>query len=150
VTSEPSTSSNSMGPRRLSLKPDTSATGCVDGAWWPRSRDFAAELPAVLAELSTQLGPVERVVYNLDAWPVTPRKIRIGGAVIRMAGFHSLDADTVHMIGAQHRLILLVVPPETEQRAALDVLTTAAQIGNTDDVEALLHAGAEREPARTS
>lgn len=54
------------------------------------------------------------------------------------------------MIGVQHRLVLLVVPPETEQQAALDVLTTAAQVGNTDDVEALLHGGAEREPARTS
>ena len=131
------------------MKPDASAPGFVDGAWWPGSRDLAAELPAVVAELSTRLGPVERVAYNLDAWPVTPRKIRIGGAVVRMAGFRSLDADIVQMIGAQRRLTLLVVPPDTEQQAALDVLTAAGQVGNPDEVEALLHARTESESART-
>ena len=147
MSSEPSTSTTSTtspDSPRLSLQPDASSTGFVDGAWWPRSRDFAAELPTVVAELSTRLGPVERVAYNLDAWPTTPRKIRVGGALVRMGGFHSLDADTVQMIGAHRRLVLLVIPPDTEQQQALDVLAAAARVGNTDDVEALLHVGAEK------
>ena len=30
---------------RLRLKPKAPRTGYVDGAWWPRSHDLAAELP---------------------------------------------------------------------------------------------------------
>jgi hypothetical protein len=33
---------------RLKLKPKAPTTGYVDGAWWPRSRDLSAELPALL------------------------------------------------------------------------------------------------------
>jgi hypothetical protein len=104
---------------RLDLTPEASA----DGTWRPGSRDLAAELPAVLAELSERIGPVERVAYNLDAWDAVPRKIAIDGAMVRMAGFHSLAADTVHMIGAQHRLVLTVVPPDTDDHA--DTLPTS-------------------------
>ena len=146
MSSEPSTSSTDRP--RLSLKPDDAATGAVDGAWWPGSRDLVAELPAVTAEAATRLGPVERVVYNIDAWAAAPRKIRIADATVRMAGFHSLDADTVHLIGARRRLVLLVVPPETDEQTALSVLEAAGHVGNTDSVDTLLHAG--REPARVS
>jgi hypothetical protein len=136
VSSEPSTSL--VDGQRLTLKPDDAATGAVDGAWWPGSRDLVAELPAVTAEASTRLGPVERVAYNIDAWDAAPRKIRIGDATVRMAGFHSLDFDTVQLIGARRRLILLVVPPDTEEETALSVLATAARVENTDSVETLL------------
>jgi Family of unknown function (DUF5994) len=141
VSSEPSTSSTDKP--RLALKPDDSATGAVDGAWWPGSRDLAAELPAVTAEAATRLGPVERVVYNIDAWPGVPRKIRMADTTVRMAGFHSLDVDTVQLIGARRRLILLVVPPETDEQTALSVLAAAGHVDNTDSVETLLHAGHE-------
>ncbi|HEY0811734.1 MAG TPA: DUF5994 family protein [Pseudonocardia sp.] len=133
--------------QRLSLKPDAEATGFVDGAWWPRSRDLAAELPAVTAEVAKRLGPVERVAYNISAWADSPRKIRIGDATVRMAGFHSLDFDTVQLIGARRRLVLLVVPPDTDEQTALSVLATAGDGDNTDSVDTLLHRG---EPARSS
>jgi Family of unknown function (DUF5994) len=144
VSSEPSTSATD---RRLTLKPDAEATGSVDGAWWPGSRDLAAELPAVTAEVSTRLGPVERVAYNIDAWDAAPRKIKIGDATVRMAAFHSLAFDTVQLIGARRRLILLVVPPDTDEQTAHSVLAAAGHDGNTDTVETLLHQG---EPARSS
>jgi hypothetical protein len=137
VSSETSTATTDR--QRLNLKPDDAATGSVDGAWWPGSRDLTAELPAVTAEASARIGPVERVVYNIDAWEPVPRKIRIADATVRMAGFHSLDFDTVQLIGARRRLILLVVPPETDEATALSVLAAAADVGNTDTVEALLH-----------
>ena len=34
---------------RLRLKPKAPLSGYVDGAWWPRSDDLAAELPDLLA-----------------------------------------------------------------------------------------------------
>ena len=35
---------------RLSLKPSSSLKGAVDGAWWPRSKDPAIELRALIEE----------------------------------------------------------------------------------------------------
>lgn len=150
MPSEPSTSATATDGQRLNLKPDASGSSFVDGAWWPESRDLAAELPSIVDELAGRVGPVERVAYNLDAWKATPRKIRISGSMVRMGGFHSQDFDTVDMIGARRRLTLLVVPPETDERTAHDVLTAAGEVGNTNSVEALLHPEAQGEPARTS
>ena len=40
---------------RLRLKPKAPTTGWVDGGWWPRSRDLAAELPGLLSVLAVRL-----------------------------------------------------------------------------------------------
>ncbi|MFS8102185.1 DUF5994 family protein [Lentzea alba] len=40
----------------------------VDGAWWPRSSDLAAELPPLIAALAGRLGRATRVTFNLTAW----------------------------------------------------------------------------------
>ena len=132
----------SSDTHRLKVKPDAPVTGFVDGAWWPASRDLAAELPALASELATW-GAVESVSYNLDAWDKAPRKVRVDGRLVRLDGFRSQDHDTVDVIGARRRLTLLIVPPETEPRAAEDALATASRDGNTDGVDALL-AGARR------
>ena len=124
--------------RRLSLKPEAPTTGFVDGAWWPASRDLAAELPALAAAVTSRLGPVEAVSYNIDAWDVTPRRVAVGGAVVRMAGYHTQAHDTVDVRGARHRLTLLVVPPDTEPRTAAAALAAAGRAGNTDGLDALL------------
>jgi Family of unknown function (DUF5994) len=63
-------------PLRLKLKPKTAiAVGQVDGAWWPRSRDLALELRALLAVLAVRLGRIERVTYHLGDWDPSARKI---------------------------------------------------------------------------
>jgi Family of unknown function (DUF5994) len=125
---------------RLKLKPKAPTIGSVDGAWWPRSRDLAAELPALLAVLAVRLGPIERVGYHLGDWAPTVRKIRVDGPVVHLGGYRSQHADTVDVLGAKLRLTLLVIPPETTHQAAHDALMTAGHRGNTDDVEHLLTA----------
>ena len=45
---------------RLRLKPKAPTTGWVDGGWWPRSRDLAAELPGLLSVLAVRMGRIER------------------------------------------------------------------------------------------
>lgn len=42
--------------------------GALDGAWWPRSRDIAGELPDLVSALSEYLGPITRVGLDTDAW----------------------------------------------------------------------------------
>jgi hypothetical protein len=139
MSSASSTLPTSPTTDRLSLKPDSATTGFVDGAWWPASRDLAAEMPALLAALGDQVvGPVERVSYNIDAWNAVPRKVRVDGKVVRMGGFRSQPAATLKVVGEGRALMLLVVPPETDQQAAHRVLAAASENGNTEGIDALL------------
>jgi hypothetical protein len=128
-------------PLRLRLKPKAPTTGWVDGGWWPRSRDLAAELPRLLTVLSIRLGPIERVTYHLDDWGSTVRKISFGGGVVRLGGYRSQHADTVDVLSARQRVTLLVVPPEAPAQTAHAALMAAGNRGNSDIVEALLQSG---------
>jgi hypothetical protein len=127
------------GPPRLRMKPAGPLTGQVDGAWWPRSRDLSAELPALLTELDDRWTRVSRATYNLDIWPPIERRLTIAGRMVRLGGFHSQHPDTVTLIGTSgQRLTLLVIPPETPQSAAQHALTTASHRGNDDPIDTLL------------
>ena len=136
---------------RLKLKPKAPATGFVDGAWWPRSRDLSTELPALLAVLAIRLGPIQRVSYNLVSWDSAPRRLDIGGRQVRLGGFQVQHPDTVDVIGSTaSRLILLVLPPGTEPVAAHRTLMTASRRDNTDGIDRLLTPAPEATPRRAS
>jgi Family of unknown function (DUF5994) len=127
---------------KLALKPGVEArspaTGFVDGAWWPGSRDLASEVRALIESLPEALGRVERVSYNLATWGVTARILHIDGAAVHLAGYRSQNADTVDVLGRDHRVTLLVVPPEATEDAAHRALAAAASAGNTDSPAELL------------
>lgn len=125
---------------RLRSKPPGPATGQVDGAWWPCTRDLSTELPALLVLLSLRLDRIERVSYCLADWSPAPRRLTADGAVVGLEGFRSQRSGTVTVIGAWNRLrlTLLVVPPETEPVDARHILMTAAHRDNRDAVETLL------------
>jgi len=114
--------------------------GQVDGGWWPRSRDLAAELPSLLAVLAVRLGRIERLTYHLTDWSPAPRKITGRGGVVRLGGYRTQPACTVNVLAENHRITLLVVPPQTPPRNAHATLMAAGHRGNTDGVEALLGA----------
>ena len=107
---------------RVSFRDDAgSDDSAFDGAWWPRGRDLAVEVPELIAELERRGVRVERFTYALDAWRAGPRKVVVNGRVVRTGGFRSMDPQVVCLTwnGGQRRADLLVVPPET------DVLTGA-------------------------
>src|SRR5690349_7982426 len=90
------------GLARLRLKPNTTiVTGHVDGGWWPRSPDLAAELPGLLSASAPLIGRIERVGYHFADWGPTPRKIRFDGAVVRLGGYRWQRAATVDVITAR-------------------------------------------------
>ncbi|MFL6143192.1 MAG: DUF5994 family protein [Labedaea sp.] len=121
------------------MKPKAPTTGFVDGAWWPRSRDLSAELPALLAVLAVRLGPIQRVSYNLAEWDSAERRLDISGHTVRLGGFRSQPTGTVDVIGTESaRITLLVVPPPTPPDAAHVMSMAAARRGNTDPVDDLL------------
>jgi Family of unknown function (DUF5994) len=108
---------------RVSLREDAGSGGSpFDGAWFPRSRDLAVEMPELIAELDRRGVRVERFTYALDAWrSQPPRKVVVQGRILRTGGFRSMDPQVVCLTwdGGTKRADLLVVPPET------DVLTGA-------------------------
>ena len=132
-------------PLRLKLKPKTAiAVGQVDGAWWPRSRDLALELRALLAVLAVRLGRIERVTYHLGDWDPSARKIVVDGSGVRLGGFRSQRACTVDVLAELHRVTLLVVPagsaPVSAPVSAHRVTLTAGHRDNADSVAELLSA----------
>jgi hypothetical protein len=133
---------------RLRLKPEAPATGWVDGAWWPHSRDLTAELPSLLPALTDRLGRIERVTHHLAAWAPAPRRLRSGDEHddVRLEGFRSQHTATLTVIGDRHRLTLLVIPPDTDPGLAQRALLTAAHRGNDDTVDTLL-SGLTEDPA---
>ncbi len=102
---------------RVSIRSDAGDGGQgFDGAWFPRSRDLAVEVPELIAALDRHGVRVERFTYSLDAWLPAPRKVVVGGRVVRTGGFRSMDDGAVCLTwaGGNKRADLLVVPPETD------------------------------------
>ena len=126
---------------RLRLKPKAPATGYVDGAWWPRSRDLTTELPALAEVLAVRLGRIVRVAYALPTWDDAPRGFEVDGHRVRLEGFTYQDRNVIHVTGSNRgRISLLVVPSEMTEPAGHDALMTAAHRGNADLPEEILTA----------
>jgi hypothetical protein len=112
---------------RLRMRANTASRGHVDGAWWPRSTDPAAEFPGLVLAMSSWVGPVNRVAYHLDDWTGTERELTVEGWSVALVGDHALEAHTVVVTGPdQRQMSLLVVPPETPGSVARAVLRSAA------------------------
>ncbi|TCO60481.1 DUF5994 family protein [Actinocrispum wychmicini] len=129
---------------RLRIKPTTGVRGQVDGAWWPRSADPAAEFPGLVMALSSWIGPVNRLACHFGAWhPVVPEIVTNGWAV-SLEDCPTLPPDTVMAISADdRRMTVLVVPVGTRggvaravmyAAAARDTVATAAEILTSNGV----------------
>lgn len=124
---------------RLRLKPKAPQIGFVDGAWWPHGYDLNAELPDLLAVLSVRLGPIDRVLFNVNEWAKPTPKLVSGGRAVRLYGHQRQPVSTVEVVGlADGRITLLVVPPNSEANVAHDALMAAAAPGDESRVDALL------------
>ena len=112
---------------RLRLKPRAPRSGYVDGAWWPHSDQLTEELPDLLAVLSVRLGPIDRVLFNVNEWAKTTAKLSTGGRAVRLDGYQRQPVNTVEVIGVNRsRIALLVVPPNANPDEAHATLMAAA------------------------
>jgi hypothetical protein len=143
---------------RLRLQPDRSARTLLDGGWWPRSADPAAELPGLILALDERHGPshpVTRVMLGMAGWnPSRPRRLRVdgpaGSRVVRLGWFATMPAGllTATSTGGQ-RTDLVTVPPDTSEQDARAAMDQAAQAGYRTHAPALLAALARpASPAR--
>lgn len=123
---------------RLRLKPKASCRGPVDGAWWPRSDDLAAELPDLIAVLSSRLGAVEAVAYDGDEWLEAPAEFIAGGRLVHLDG-RRRSPGTLEVHGANRgKIVLLVVPPQTQADQAHAIVMAAAAPHDASSADTLL------------
>jgi hypothetical protein len=135
---------------RLRLKPKAPKSGHVDGAWWPRSDDLAAELPDLLAVLSVRLGRIDRVLYNLNEWAKSSAKLATGERRVRLDGYRRQPTNTIEVFGLnRNKTVLLVVPPNTDPDKAHATLMAAAAPSNDSTVDGLLMVSAREREIRT-
>jgi hypothetical protein len=131
---------------RLRLQPDGPACTLLDGGWWPRSADPAAELPGLVVALDEQHGPVSKIMLGVADWDSSrPGRLRVDGPagrrVLRLGWFAAMPAGLLTAIYADgHRTDLLIVPPDTSEQAAQAAMAQAAQAGNRSRAPALLAA----------
>ncbi|WP_327183935.1 DUF5994 family protein [Streptomyces sp. NBC_01334] len=137
-------SSAASSSLRLSLAPVGTAPALLDGAWWPRSRDLAAELPVLTAVLDPLWGRITRVTVNPTHWPVVPRKVPVGGHVVKV-GWFLAEQDPHELLLLSYRLgrwNLLVVPPRTDPVSAAWLMAAAGDPRGTSTASRLMEEAA--------
>ncbi|MFI6009614.1 DUF5994 family protein [Streptomyces sp. NPDC051243] len=118
------------GTALLRLETTHERRGVLDGAWWPRSRDVAAELPGLVSALTEHIGPVARVGLDSAAWDGLPTRLVVDGRVVHIDA-SSVGDDTVLVTrGGQDLFSLLVVPPDTPPDAARAAMGQAVRVDN--------------------
>lgn len=113
---------------RMSLAPGGSAPALLDGAWWPRSRDLGAELPALTAVLDPLWGRITRVTVNPAHWSTVPRKVPVEGHVVKVGSFLA-QQDPHQLLLLSYRVgrwDLLVIPPQTSPASAAWLMAAAS------------------------
>ncbi|MDC2953448.1 DUF5994 family protein [Streptomyces gilvifuscus] len=132
------------GTAVVRLETTTDRQGVLDGAWWPRSRDIAAELPALITALTDLLGPVTRVGLDTDAWDELPRRLVVGDRVVRVDSFPVGDDTVLITRGEADHFSLLVVPPHATPEAARAAMAAAVRADNvTRAAQILIDTGTE-------
>lgn len=76
-------------------------SAALDGAWWPRSRDSAGELVALIGALDARQAPVRLLMLNPQGWRGHPHRIDAADRSVRIAWIPMLDRSVV--IGATAR-----------------------------------------------
>ncbi|MEU5000180.1 DUF5994 family protein [Streptomyces sp. NPDC021622] len=118
------------GPTLLRLETTQSRQGVLDGAWWPRSRDLTAELPALITALTGHLGPITRVGLDATAWQDIPTRLVIDDQVVHLDSDPVGDDTVLITRGHNDHFTLLVVPPDTTADAARDAMARAVRADN--------------------
>ncbi|MFB4274564.1 DUF5994 family protein [Nonomuraea sp. MTCD27] len=114
---------------RLSLHPVPNRRAMVDGAWWPYSRNAAAELPGLIAAVDRLLDRVTlRVSVHGDTWQSLPRRISARGRQIRISWSRHTDPRVITLrFATGEPVILLIIPSGAAAGAAEATLKLTAQ-----------------------
>jgi Family of unknown function (DUF5994) len=116
---------------RLRLEPERSRGTLLDGGWWPRSGDPAAEFPGLIRAIDDRCGRVTRLMLGPAGWDSQPRRLSGAGRVVKIGWFSGQPAGLLTAFcGNGDRTDLLVVPPGTAEADALAAMELAASAAN--------------------
>jgi hypothetical protein len=125
---------------RLRLRPASPSRTPLDGAWWPRSYNPAAELAGLILALDELHGPITHLLQGSAGWDSHPRRLRIDeprtprpgpGRRVRLGWFDTMPAGLLTALCADgQRVDLLTVPPDTTARSAQAAMDVAADPAN--------------------
>lgn len=117
-------------PLRLHLS-DRPGLDRLDGAWWPQSRDLAAELADLVDHFPTETGRVVRAVYSPPDWDERPHRVAVTGRNLKVGSFPHDDTHQVTLRLADHAVLqLLVVPPASSTEHGDEAMLAASTPGN--------------------
>jgi hypothetical protein len=104
----------------------------IDGGWWPRSNDLAAELPALLEEIFPAGFDVTDVMYNHTVWEPAPPQLTVAGHRVSLHGDAAQDPASVQLFDStgQKPVVVVVIPPNTESLVAENALALAGRDGD--------------------
>lgn len=126
------------GTALLRLATTHAREGILDGAWWPRSRDIGAELPALVAALTEHLGPLVRVGLDSDAWEELPTRLIIDDRVVHIDSFPVGDDTILITRNDQDLFSLLVIPPHATPDAARTAMARSVRADNLAPAKQIL------------
>jgi hypothetical protein len=66
--------------------------------WSPRTRVLTAELPALVTRMAAGKFTVDRVMFNLADWDLTPRRAVLDGRTVKLGGFRTQDRNTITVV----------------------------------------------------
>lgn len=132
---------------RVALKDRPTPSDQVDGAWWPSSRDLAAEVDLLIPALGDRVIAVGRVVFHADDWNCPHGRMQHAGSVIRLDGYRFWPSHLVKIRAVQDTdaLTLMVIPPDTAPETAATILEQCSADGSivtVDDMTTLLERSA--------
>jgi hypothetical protein len=128
---------------RLRLDASPTRGTLLDGGWWPRSTDAAAELPALVDALAGARGDVTSLLLHGDDWDLPhPRRLVARGRRVRVGWFTAQPAGLVTVVcdAGRDRFDLFVVPPAATAASAEAGMTAAADADNERHAQDLLAA----------
>ncbi|MFD7947551.1 DUF5994 family protein [Streptomyces sp. NPDC059744] len=126
------------GAAVLRMETTSNREGIFDGAWWPRTRDIASQLPRLIDALVARLGPVARVGLDASAWDDAPGHLVIGGRTVHIDWSAVDDSTMIVTRGDQDHFSFLVIPPQASAAAARAAMAMAVQDGNCTPAEQIL------------
>jgi hypothetical protein len=131
---------------RLRMQQDQASATLLDGGWWPRSADPAAELTGLIPALDERHGRITRIMLGTTDWDASrPRWLPIGSPpgtrIVKIGWFHTMPAGLLTAISARgERTDLVTIPPHTSEQAASSAMRQAAEAGNREHAPAILAA----------
>ncbi len=99
---------------------ETHVPESADGAWWPRTRSLADELPAFFTAWPKDRGRIHRILYSPPDWDDRPRSVAVSERRVKTGRFPRDDTHqlTVTLANRSVRVITVIDPDASVTEAS--------------------------------